>query len=173
MSQPEIFRRCAHCGASSKPGELFCAQCGQALVTEKIEQTGEQNSLTEESDPAAPAAKQQEQPEAADSKRSPNPILQRSEDGINEDAVPSSNKTTAAAVNATVGQNPGLASQRVGLAARRGMADRGKPRPDKPRRVSSVVLNEAAYDPGIRFILVVGVLFVLFIVLLLLSKWIV
>jgi hypothetical protein len=171
MSQPEIFRRCAHCGASSKPGELFCAQCGNALltdklVTEKTEQPAGQNSLTLERDQAA--AKQEEL-ETTDS----NPILQSSESGISDDAAPSSNQAGAAAVNATLGQNPGLASQRVGLAARSGMADRGKPRLEKPRRVSSVVLDEAAYDPGIRFILVVGVLFVLFIVLLLLSKWIV
>ena len=49
---------------------------------------------------------------------------------------------------------------------------RMRPRVDKLRRVSSVVLDEAAYDPSVRFVLVVGVLFVLFLVLLLLSKWI-
>lgn len=45
-------------------------------------------------------------------------------------------------------------------------------RVNKVRRASNVVLDEAALDPSIRFILVAGVLFVLFVILLLLNKWI-
>ena len=41
---------------------------------------------------------------------------------------------------------------------------------DKLRRVSSVVIDQAAYDPSLRFLLVAAVLFVVFIVLLILSK---
>lgn len=43
-------------------------------------------------------------------------------------------------------------------------------RVDKLRRVSSVVIDQAAYDPSLRFLLVAAVLFVVFIVLLILSK---
>jgi len=43
-------------------------------------------------------------------------------------------------------------------------------RVEKLRKVSSVVIDEAAYDPSIRFILVTAVLFILFLVLLILSK---
>ena len=48
---------------------------------------------------------------------------------------------------------------------------RVKPQVDKLRHASSVVLNEASYDSSIRFILVAGFLFIVFLVLLLLSKW--
>lgn len=43
-------------------------------------------------------------------------------------------------------------------------------RVDKIRKVSSVVIDQAAYDPSLRFILVAGALFFLFIVLLIMSK---
>ena len=63
-------------------------------------------------------------------------------------------------------------TQRAPTSAGREMLERRvKPRVDKLRHASSVVLDEAAYDPSVRFVLVVGVLFVLFLVLLLLSKW--
>jgi len=35
-----------------------------------------------------------------------------------------------------------------------------------------MVMDEAAYDPSLRFVLVAIILFILFLVLLLLSKWI-
>ena len=40
----------------------------------------------------------------------------------------------------------------------------------KLRRVSSVMIDQAAYDPSLRFLLVAAVLFLLFLVLLILSK---
>ena len=43
-------------------------------------------------------------------------------------------------------------------------------RVEKLRKVSSVVIDQAAYDPSLRFLLVAAVLFLLFIVLLILSK---
>ena len=43
-------------------------------------------------------------------------------------------------------------------------------RVEKIRHVSSVVIDQAAYDPSLRFLLVAAVLFVLFIVLVILSK---
>jgi hypothetical protein len=43
-------------------------------------------------------------------------------------------------------------------------------RVEKIRHVSSVVLDQAAYDPSIRFLLVAAAFFILFLVLLILSK---
>jgi hypothetical protein len=40
----------------------------------------------------------------------------------------------------------------------------------KLRKASSVVLDQAAYDPSLRFLLVAAALFLLFLVLLILSK---
>jgi zinc-ribbon domain len=43
-------------------------------------------------------------------------------------------------------------------------------RVDKFRRVSSIMIDQAAYDPSLRFLLVAAGLFLLFLVLLILSK---
>lgn|SRR6476620_5185216 len=51
-----------------------------------------------------------------------------------------------------------------------GVADNVRERVEKIRHVSSVVIDQAAYDPSLRFLLVAIVLFVLFLVLLILSK---
>ncbi len=129
MSQPEIHHRCKQCGAAAKPGELFCAQCGNALnetPPEDAAVTGEVPPVTSvEPEPEAPASVTQEVPQA----------------------------------KAVVVVAP-ESRKRVGR------------RVNKVRRASNVVLDEAKLDPSLRFILVVGVLFLLFIILLLLSKWI-
>ena len=43
-------------------------------------------------------------------------------------------------------------------------------RVEQLRKVSSVVIDQAAYDPSLRFLLVAAVSFILFLVLLILSK---
>lgn len=43
-------------------------------------------------------------------------------------------------------------------------------RVEKFRKVSSVMIDQAAYDPSLRFLLVAALLFLLFLVLLILSK---
>ena len=45
-----------------------------------------------------------------------------------------------------------------------------KARVEKLRHVSSAVIDQAAYDPSIRFLLVAAAFFILFLVLLILSK---
>ncbi len=45
-----------------------------------------------------------------------------------------------------------------------------KARVEKLRQVSSVVIDQAAYDPSLRFLLVAAAFFILFIVLVILSK---
>ncbi len=58
---------------------------------------------------------------------------------------------------------------RASTATRGALADNVK-RVEKIRHVSSVVLGEATYDPSLRFVLVAIGIFVVFLVLLLLSK---
>jgi predicted RNA-binding Zn-ribbon protein involved in translation (DUF1610 family) len=43
-------------------------------------------------------------------------------------------------------------------------------RVEKLRKVSSMVIDQAAYDPSLRFLLVAAALFLLFLVLLIISK---
>jgi hypothetical protein len=51
-----------------------------------------------------------------------------------------------------------------------GVAENVRERVEKIRHVSSVVIDQAAYDPSLRFLLVAAVLFLLFVVLVILSK---
>ncbi len=53
---------------------------------------------------------------------------------------------------------------------RSGVAENVRERVEKIKHVSSVVIDQAAYDPSLRFLLVAAVLFVLFLVLVILSK---
>ena len=59
--------------------------------------------------------------------------------------------------------------QRASNVARGALEDNVK-RVEKIRHVSSAMLEEASYDPSLRFVLVALALFVIFLVLLLLSK---
>jgi hypothetical protein len=51
-----------------------------------------------------------------------------------------------------------------------GVADNVRDRVEKIKHVSSVMIDQAAYDPSLRFLLVAAVLFILSLVLLILSK---
>ncbi|HEX6283254.1 MAG TPA: hypothetical protein VFZ71_00205 [Pyrinomonadaceae bacterium] len=51
-----------------------------------------------------------------------------------------------------------------------GVAENVREQVEKIRHVSSVVIDQAGYDPSLRFLLVAAVLFVLFLILLILSK---
>jgi uncharacterized membrane protein YvbJ len=51
-----------------------------------------------------------------------------------------------------------------------GVAGNVRDRVEKIRHVSSVMIDQAAYDPSLRFLLVAAVVFVFFLVLLILSK---
>ena len=55
-------------------------------------------------------------------------------------------------------------------AALHGVAENVRERVEKIRHVSSVVIDQAAYDPSLRFLLVAAAFFILFLVLLILSK---
>ncbi|MDQ3666640.1 MAG: hypothetical protein M3410_08700 [Acidobacteriota bacterium] len=59
---------------------------------------------------------------------------------------------------------------RGGSPPREVIGEDGLNRVEKFRQISSAVIDEAAYDPSLRFVLVAVGLFVLFILLLLLSE---
>jgi len=110
MSEPEIARRCSHCGVSLRQNASFCPQCGEQLGQAKIVET--------------PIPK------------NPTPVQ-----------TPAAHPTSPT-----------------------GVAGNVRERVEKIRHVSSVVIDQAAYDPSLRFILVAAVIFVLFLLLLILSK---
>ena len=170
MSQPEIFRRCSSCGASSKPGELFCAQCGNPIatgITDPRDADAEESIVAAADDaavanpaPESDTEESQQFPDHAGSGHTGSQI------------VTTQDISTPSGVVAPRSRAPRVTSRRPQYAARGAIESRMKPQVDKLRRVSNIVLDEAAYDSSLRFILVVGVLFALFLVLLFLSKWI-
>ncbi len=107
MSEPEIARRCSHCGVSLRQRALFCPQCGQ--------QTGES--------------------EIRDGRDT-----QVLETQIRETQIPETQ----------ISEN----SSRL----------------EKIKHVSSVMIDQAAYDPCLRFLLVAAAIFVVFVVVVILSK---
>jgi hypothetical protein len=65
----------------------------------------------------------------------------------------------------------GAKLQRAGTLARHVEGDMVQ-RVKNVRKMSSVVLDEAAYDPSLRFVLVAAILFIIFLVIVLLNKFI-
>ena len=70
---------------------------------------------------------------------------------------PTVSEADAIAPPAPDGSRPGIEQNLMG-------------RVDRIRKVSSVVIDQAAYDPSLRFLLVAGVLFILFVILAVISK---
>ena len=115
MSEPEIARRCKHCGVTLRQNALFCPQCGEHLGEAKAEEPKVAGGPTREN-PSSP--------------------------------MPPASQTSAPT----------------------SVAGNVRERVEKIRHVSSVVIDQASYDPSLRFILVAAVVFILFLLLLILSK---
>jgi hypothetical protein len=85
--------------------------------------------------------------------------------------LPASQITEAGVVDAPVRENPPPArTPATHASSPAGVASNVRERVEKIRHVSSVVIDQAAYDPSLRFILVAAVIFVLTLLLLILSK---
>ena len=142
--QPEISHRCPACGVSIRDqGEsvLFCPECGKPLA------------------PAEAEANSNPQPDAANDHGSQAPARVADE--------PASKNPDRPRVGARERTRDTL--HRASDAARGAIGDNVK-RVEKIHKVSTVMLEEATYDPSLRFVLVALGLFVLFIILLVLSK---
>ena len=151
---PEISHRCLSCGASTRDfGEsvLFCPECGKPLAASD-------NDHVAEPEPAP--AKQ------SDNLASPSPDskVARPASLSNAEKEPSEREERSTARERTR-ETLHRASQKT-----RGAIEDNVKRVEKIHHVSSAVLEEASYDPSLRFVLVALGLFVLFVILLVLSK---
>ena len=72
--------------------------------------------------------------------------------------------------NATVADLSAANVRRPGDSRPQGKERNVLARVDKIRKVSSVMIDQAAYDPSLRFLLVAGALFIVFVILMILSK---
>jgi len=145
MSNPEIDRRCAECGASVRSGAVFCPQCG--VEVDKDE---------EKVEPIVNAVPTN----AAESNRA----IEQS-----REVVPDLSETQpliSAGPSPELSWTQPLKSPPVAHGSEKNV--QGKVQ--RFKKASSVVLDQAAYDPSLRFILVAAVLFILCLFLFLLSR---
>ena len=154
--QPEISHRCPSCGAAVRDfGEraMFCPECGKPLASP------EEKSANGHDD------------RSADPPSTPEPI-HISEGGSVSSPAPS---VSSDATNAERQERHGAVEKtretlhRASSAAR-GAIEHNVQRVKKVEHVSAVMLEEASSDPSLRFVLVALGLFVLFIILLVVSK---
>ncbi len=156
MSEPQIFRRCSFCGASIRDNAFFCPQCGLQLQRGNEDETAALHdtqdivrdvTLTE----ADFRARLAPEPKSAPAPVNPPPD------------VPTAKAAHRA--KAEVGARIQRATDKA-----RGVEENVGKRVQKFREISSVVIDEAGYDPSLRFVLVAAVLFVLFVLIVLLNK---
>lgn len=162
MSKPEIARRCTVCGASIRDAAFFCPQCGEHVSHQNLAEKPTTSVVTTplvELLPDEDAAKDNDAPAASDPQKPKT---------LEASATPP--KQTFAN-KAPVGKVRDKIQRATTLA--RDVEGDVKHRVQKVRQMSSVVLDEAGYDPSLRFVLVAAALFLLFLLVLLLNKLIV
>ena len=173
--QPEISHRCASCGAAIREAAMFCPECGQALTpTSK----GSEPQTVAETAPPSAIANGSAEGSAAAVEESSNASTAEPPAPKVEPAPPKGESDSSArhlSAEASAVSKPGKYGKardslhRASTATRDALADNVK-RVEKIRHVSTAMFEEASYDPSLRFVLVALGLFVVFLVLLLLSK---
>ncbi len=187
---PEISRRCGGCGAAVRAGARFCPQCGRAVdVSGKLDGEGDvsaavrQTNDAERNGAAETIGLEQEWDRWRES------LSRRVEMEARDDAPSNERKSeTRVSASAAQPQSPlqparieGVANRQADAAlsaegepkGRRAAAVREavRPRVEKVREASMGVLEGAAEDSGLRFVLIAVGLFLLFLFFLLLSQW--
>jgi hypothetical protein len=192
MFEPEIDRRCMSCGASVRKQAAFCPQCGQMLdqPNEEADESDQTEAEVIEAQQATHLATDDgdhdNQEQVNDSSTiqeavaATEPlIVQRPESDGTEPSVTADEasvyKTQPLFTNRTLA-NASVASlaesklKRSSTDAATKSDQRVLTRVDRIRKVSSVMIDQAAYDPSLRFLLVAGALFIVFVILMILSK---
>lgn len=159
MSKPKIARRCPVCGASIREAAFFCPQCGEQLTPQDREEKPTTSVVTTPLDEASSGMDEAGNKQAPDAEK-----LETLEASVTSSPKAFAEKPPVGKVRDKI--------QRATTLARDVEGD-VKNRVQKVRQISSVVLDEAGYDPSLRFVLVAAALFVLFLLVLLLNKLIV
>jgi len=170
MINPEISRRCLTCGAAVRDRAFFCPLCGRKLDPLGLEPSNP--ALPKVSEPDSDAAEdgnrtlieKTESPKAAYDQ--PPLRVEAPKTGIRQPKEPRilvPRETRNAHLPAERGASAAAAARGV-------IEDNLRPRVERLRKVSSVVIDEAAYDPSLRFVLVAALLFGMFLLLFLLNE---
>ena len=168
LMQPEISRRCLSCGAAVRSEAMFCPECGQPLS-----RAGQDLAQTIASD--APAVVSEAPESAKADQTSPAAVTPSNETQAKTDKTPSTSiRLSPDRQSPAAGERLKTAKARETLhrasTVARGALEDNVKRVEKIRHVSSVVLEEAHYDPSLRFVLVALGVFIVFLILLVLSK---
>jgi zinc-ribbon domain len=186
MSRPEISHRCPSCGAAVREADaLFCRECGKPLSAKaknaEPAEPGEVSSSkpveaeeTDASETAEEKASETPQAEPAATLASNEvPVPVPDKEASATEAPATADESAAAHPAARRGDKTRERLHRASEVARgvtRNVIEEPAKRVEKIRHVSTVVIEEASYDPSLRFVLVALGLFVVFVVLLVLSK---
>lgn len=185
MSQPEISHRCPACGVSVRDSDaLFCYECGKPLSgkAKKSEpaETGEvlSEAAVADQSQAAPIAEETASDSKTDGEANPpvsEPVVAAADQPpeTKSDTALKTDESTSTPPAARRGDKTRERLHRASEVARgvtRGVIEEPAKRVEKIRHVSTVVIEEASYDPSLRFVLVALGLFVVFVILLVLSK---
>jgi hypothetical protein len=160
MSEPEIAHRCSSCGASVRQSALFCHQCGNAMTGQGTSPPVNANDAQKAHEPEASKAL------AQGSKQVP-AELSKTQPAIDPKTKPLKEQRRPTEKPSKHGRE---IIEHVTRSARAGFEDNVLGRVERIRKVSSIVIDQAAYDPSLRFLLVAVALFLLFLILLFLSK---
>ena len=159
--QPEISHRCPSCGASVRDfGEraMFCPECGKTLTDADFDKSPEETP--------------QVAIESATDSTAAEPAVVLPEKIAPADAVVTKNEAAKKPLiedRHTARERTRDTLHRASSLARGAIEDNVK-RVEKIHHVSSVMFEEAHYDPSLRFVLVALGLFLVFVILLVLSK---
>ena len=156
MSEPEIARRCPSCGASIRVRAFFCSQCGKTLAEAHADSKGATLDVKTETTAEKSVPVTEHQPDRQ--------IMRATKHASKATTVPDATATENKSETARSRLN------RAKAIARNAVEDDVLHRVEQLRQISSVVIDEASYDPSLRFVLVAAVLFILFLVMLLLSE---
>jgi len=178
--QPEISLRCASCGASIRERAMFCPECGKALAPAEsvaplanASQNAEQSSAGKMPSPAVAASTTPKTVKDKESQPAGSLVGPAAEAETTNTKPMMRERQTDQPVEP--GSKPGTRERtrerlhRASSIARGALEDNVK-RVEKIHHVSTAMIEEATYDPSLRFVLVALGLFVVFVILLVLSK---
>lgn len=160
MTTPEIARRCTSCGVSIRVRAAFCPQCGKPLKNPDVIDAVQADAQAPTSEiPDLGGEKSKVGDEQLTKKLSTPPGIAKTSNSLPRKQP----------MQATIGMVQPEAHAPVPR-PRVVIADDGRNRVEKFRQISSAMIDEAAYDPSLRFVLVAAALFIVFLFLLLLSE---
>ena len=198
MSQPEISKRCLKCGATIREYARFCPQCGQPFrAAARVEASAPTIPLPEPRGstsaeqmnlPSAPRARDERPAPSAPASSelaptgelapppensSPPSIKQpaRATPAANESSPAALKPTSTSGLFGTTGEEVEPTERQGRLRSKLTAVEAGvRPRAEKLRQTSSDILDEAADDPALRFVLIAIGMFLVFVLFFILSR---